>query len=202
MKHIALLIGALLLFYTAGSIATPLYAAKIDLVKLKKEEEKRKKKAKKSKYVVTNKNLDKLKGSKKPYSVIKAGSDDKKKTGQKNRKNRKLAPATDSMGRLVNHDLKNEEYWQDKKRSQIQAINKVKTKIAQMQKKESELREWAPAASLLSDHLEALRVADKLKESIKKHKIHLGTLEKELEALLDKARKAGVPPGWLRLQEE
>ena len=182
----------------------------VDLVKHKKKEEERKKKEKKSKYVVTNDNLDKIEVPKKPYGFIKVkDKDESKKTledqsiasteGNSPDQEGKSGAEAGSAAEASQRDKR--EYWQDQKRTLLIQINDLKVSI---DKNQTELNSKEYQWSAIDDPIksnEAREKVEELKKLIPEQKNELETLEKKLEDLEERARKEGIPPGWLRVDD-
>lgn len=201
-------------FFVFSGIADGLFSKPgpqtVDLVKQKKKEEERKKKEKKSKYVVTNDNLDTIEVPKKPYGFIKMEEKDDK------RKSLEDQPPTPTGGTAPDQEGKSggeagsaasatqkdrRAYWQDQKRALVTQINDLKISI---DKNQSELNRLEFNWSAIDDPVKAKEARDKVKELkqlIPEQKKKLETLEKELVDLEERARKEGVPPGWLRIDD-
>ncbi len=177
-----------------------LYAVpqEVDLVKLQKEEEERKKKTKKSKYVVTNDNLEELgdKEAKKKYSVVKVEASGFDSTPSLSEKNTGEADSGDGGGR--NSDEKqNEAYWKAE-------LSRIKGEISSLEKQipelEAELSMFANAApdDVYARQQVRVKKIKELEKAVKNAKARLATAKNELKNLHSRARKAGAPPGWLR----
>ncbi|HLP61690.1 MAG TPA: hypothetical protein VK186_22815 [Candidatus Deferrimicrobium sp.] len=189
-----------------------LYAQDVDLVKLKKEEEERKKKTKKSKYVVTNENLDKIELPKKPYSFIKLGEKETEKAkeagataGGETGTNveTEIAGNTEISSSAVDTNtgaaLSNKEYWQEEVKKLYLEMNKTEMNIKNSQEELNQLNNMLQAEDIYERRLEMQKRLDELKKSIPDLKQKLDDLNQAMEDLEDRARKLGVPPGWLRV---
>lgn len=179
----------------------------VDLVKHKKQEEERKKKEKKSKYVVTNENLDKIEVPKKPYGFMKMeDKDESKKTLEDQSPTPAGEAAAEQAGKsggeagpaaATQRDKR--EYWQDQKRNLLIQINDLKVAIDKNQKELNQKEfQWSAIDDVAKSNKWKERVKE-LKKLIPEQQKELETLEKKLEELEDSARKEGIPPGWLRI---
>jgi len=184
---IALLMGAPLTRRLA-------YADKIDLVKLQKEEEERKKKLKKTGApgtVITNETL-------KQYETPK---DKEKEAGQEGEEGIVKTDATVQTGQAKPakiDPIQTQEYWQKLRIEFEQKITDLKAKIDQDQSEYNRLFTQHLMNDLPLEKANLKKQLDNMIASLKNDKETLKRVEEEFELLPEKARKAGVPPGWLR----
>jgi len=80
----------------------------------------------------------------------------------------------------------------------LDKINDLEVEINRMQDEYNQLVINQPAEDILTKRISMKNRKDELFKLIPEYKQRLENLKKELEALEDRARKAGVPPGWLR----
>lgn len=179
----------ILIFSFSASKLTPAPhpQEKVDLAKLKKEEEERKKKLeeqKKKSVVITNETLkqyeDKTKksGKKKPP--------DKKKKQVKRAEPEKVDPKT------------TKEYWQKLRIDLEDRISKMKKSIESTQLELNRLTTEHLIMDLPGKKEALRRQKERTQRLLDGQKSSLIQLQAEYELLSEKARKAGVPPGWLR----
>ena len=151
------------------------------LVELAKKEKQRRKKEKAVK-VITNEDLTKAPAP----SVVISGI----------RYSPSTAEGVKPEGKLS--QKKDKKWWASRKKKLEEKISSLKRKIEELQKKVNALTtgfliEQRPIAhQRLKDELE------KTKGALEKAKKDLEKTRKELEKLYEEARKAGIPPGWLR----
>jgi hypothetical protein len=186
-----------------------LYGQDVDLVKLKKEEEERKKKTKKSKYVVTNDNLDKIEVPKKPYGVIKlggkgaeeaaatAGGDMGSRSDTGVPDNSSSDSAADAVGTV---DRQSKTYWQDRVNKLYDDIEAADTDIKSSQQEIDQLNGALQTEDLYNKRLEYEKRISELEKHIPEAQQKLADLYKALEDLEDQARKENIPAGWLRVE--
>jgi len=177
-------------FFAFNIFSCVLHPQEVDLVKLKKEEEERKKNTKKSKHVLTNDNLDKIEVPKKPFAFIKV---EKKGKGSD-----QTAVTSTSSSDAEGGEKRTREYWQQEKKKLLDQINEVEAEINKMQDEYNRLMLTQPAEDILTKRISMKNRMDELFKLIPEYKQRLENIKKELEALEERARKAGVPPGWLR----
>ncbi|MCX6584550.1 MAG: hypothetical protein NT166_30635 [Candidatus Aminicenantes bacterium] len=186
-----------------------LYGQDVDLVKLKKEEEERKKKTKKSKYVITNDNLDKIEVPKKPYGVIKlggkgaeeaaatAGGDMGSQGDTGVADNSSSGSQADAVGAV---DRQSKTYWQDRVNKLYDDIEATDTDIKSSQQELDQLYGALQAEDLYNKRLEYEKRMSDLEKHIPEAQQKLADLYKSLEDLEDQARKENIPAGWLRVE--
>ncbi len=151
------------------------------LVELSKKEKQRRKKEKAVK-VITNEDLGKAPSP----SVSISGA--------------RYSPSPEEgIGKAVKSPRKKDrKWWVSRKKKLEEKIASLKRKIEELQKKVNTLTtgfliEQRPIAhQRLKDELE------KTKGALERAKKDLEKARKELDKLYEEARKAGIPPGWLR----
>ncbi|MCP4216005.1 MAG: hypothetical protein GY765_15230 [bacterium] len=201
--RLTVVVAVLLLFF-GSALPTPA-AGKVDLAKLKKKEDERKKKAKKSKYVITNDNISKIKvkDGKKAYVTGLAGKKKKKGAssapvgGSIETSGGEGSPDNDSGEESGSSD-NSKEYWSNEK---VRLTKAVTTEESLIRSTQLELNGLMGRYLNEERPFERKRIKDKmdkLEKAIGTSRIKIKKLKQDLEAFYTKARKAGVPPGWLR----
>ncbi len=179
----------LLITFAVGSNLN--LTAKDDLVELQKKERKRRKKIKKSVIKITDENIHEL--AKKSIRKISRISTDGSNTlsGQplSARKNN-----YEGEGNIK----KNKEYW-GKERLRIENnIKFYEKKVKLLTNRLNKLSDDYLIMDLPTSK-EQIRIdMEKTRIELSKSKQQIPYFKKKLEELHDKARKEGVPPGWLR----
>ena len=205
MKRIAAFLT--LLFLGMGSMALPIQAQKIDLVKLRKEEaERRKKLAQKKKKKgqlvrVDNTNLKIIAAKSKPLGYVEAGSDPEKKDSWEPIPAQPLSLGSEAGGESeIGEDggKHNAEYWQRLKRGLEEGIVDLEKRLRTGQLRLNQLHSEYLTQDLPLKKQQIKEELDRLKLKHESDKERLKTLNRELEQLHERARRAGVPPGWLR----
>jgi chromosome segregation ATPase len=174
---------------------------KVEKKKENKKEKKEEKKKKEIQKVWTNDDLKKIKNAN--ITVIETGSTSKAKastakpaTATKKRRTRK--PKTKPIVRKPDKRT-TKEYWQGRKNNILQKIADSETKIKQMEARAAELQQkYLMNDQLFSQQKQTEAEYGKLVKSIKNYKAGLIKLKQSLEDLRTEARKAGIPPGWVR----
>ena len=161
----------------------------IDLVALKKQEEERRKKIAKSKQAINDTNVNTISSGGKSYGFVQMESEE--------------PPAEENISTVANSEnpideKKQPDFW---KKQQID----LETQIAQLKEEitveQSELNKlWSDFyVKNIAAEQNAIKVQiSQITDQIEQKKLSLSQAEMQLEALYEKARKAGVPPGWLR----
>jgi hypothetical protein len=161
----------------------------IDLVALKKQEEERRKKITKSKQVINDTNVNTISSGGKSYGFVQMESE-----GPPAEEN--ISTVADSENPIDQE--KQPDFW---KKQQIE----LETRIVQL--KENIAGEQSELSKLWSDFYiknipadqDAIKIQiSQLTNQIEQNKLFLSQSETQLEEFYEKARKAGVPPGWLR----
>ena len=161
----------------------------IDLVALKKQEEERRKKNAKSKQAINDTNVGTIGSGGKSYGFVQMKSEG--------------PPAEDNISTVSYSENKIDEkkqpdFW---KKQQIE----LETRIAQLKEniasEQSELRKlWSDfyIKNIPADQNAIKIQISQLTNQIEQNKLFLSQPETQLVEFYEKARKAGVPPGWLR----
>jgi hypothetical protein len=161
----------------------------IDLVALKKQEEERRKKIAKSKQAITDSNVNAISSGGKSYGFVQMESEE--------------PPAEENISTVANSEnpideKKQPDFW---KKQQID----LETRIAQLKEEinvgQSELnKSWSDFyVKNIAAEQNAIKVQiSQITNQIEQKKLSLSQAEMQLEELYENARKAGVPPGWLR----
>ncbi len=175
------------LFIMVNGFSPCLFSDKIDLVDLKKKEKQRKKNQKKPSLVITNDNIGKLKFKNARYTLIEVVSD------------KKTEPGTQQIAPLKKPPRNREkEYWQSMKRNLESQIAKLKETVNEQQLSLNKLHTDHLIMDLPYQKAALKKQIDQLTPKLNANKENLKNLQQELAALPDKARKAGIPPGWIR----
>jgi hypothetical protein len=173
---------------------SPIFAnGAIDLVALKKQEEERRKKIAKSKQAINDSNLSTAGSSGKSYGFVQMESEAPPAEAEA-----AVTPAVAPGAEGEVAENKQPDFWKKQK-------SELETRIAQL--REGIAGEQTQLNKLWSDFYiknipaeqEAIKVQiAQLTNQIEQKKLFLSQTETQLEELYEKARRAGVPPGWLR----
>ena len=187
MKKIVGLVLSIFLFY---GIPVSLAGDSVDLVALKKKEEKRRKKTKKSKYVLTNSSLNAIKVPEKKYGFVQmAGYPDLVESGKEEAVRESEAKKDPKKQR---------KYWQELKVRLENEIEVLTKKVNEDQLRLNRLVTDHISMSLPLQKMDMKNQIDKMSASLNQDKLKLEDLRNQLNSLPEQARKAGVPPGWVR----
>lgn len=161
----------------------------IDLVALKKQEEERRKKISKSKQAINDTNVNTISSGGKSYGFVQMES-----AGPPAAEN--ISPVSNSENQTT--EKKQPDFW---KKQQIE----LETRIAELKKgidgEQNELRKlWSDFyIKNIPAEQDAIKMQiSQLTNQIEQKKLFLSQSETQLVEFYEKARKAGVPPGWLR----
>ena len=175
------------LFIISNGFSPCLFSDKIDLVDLKKKEQQRKKNKKKPSLVITNDNIGKLKFQGSRYSLIQVVPGNKSAQGDQQIAALKKPPRN-----------KTKEYWQSMKRNLESQISQTQETVNEQQLKLNKLHTDHLIMDLPYQKAELKKQINQLTPRLNANKEKLRNLQQELTSLSDKARKAGIPPGWIR----
>lgn len=186
MKPTALFLTACLLF----SGAAPLLCGEaVDLVALKKQEEERRKKLAKSKLTVNDNNVNSVAVGGSRYGYVQMEPEEAAAAEE---------GAPGAAGAKKSDVTKQPDFW---KKQQADLEQRIATLKADIETAQSDLnRLWSDFyIKTIAAEQEAIRAQiAQLTNQVEQKKLFLSQSETQLEELFEKARKAGVPPGWLR----
>ncbi len=172
-----------------GSGISPLLLPGVDLMALKKQEDERRKKLAKSRIKVTDANVNTVSGGGKKYGFVQMETDEGLVE--------EGAPGVE--GTAKKEDVTRQpDFWKKQQTDLEQRIAKLKEDI---EGEQSELnRLWSDFyIKTIAAEQEAIRAQiAQLTNQVEQKKLFLSQSETQLEDLYEKARKSGVPPGWLR----
>lgn len=186
MKRTALFLAVCLLF---APVAPLLLGDVIDLMALKKQEEERRKKLGKSKAKITNDNVNTVAVGGGRYGYVQMEPEES--AAEDAGPGQAEAPKQDDV-------TKQPDFW---KKQQVDLEQRISTLKADIERGQSDLnRLWSDFyIKNIAAEQEAIRAQiAQLTNQIEQKKLFLSQSETQLEELYEKARKAGVPPGWLR----
>jgi hypothetical protein len=184
------LILAFLALFFLNALASYGIADSVDLVKLKKEEEKRRKTLQKSKYKLSNYNLHRIKVPKKNYGFVQF-------TGETEVLDPEKKP-TENDAVEKKDPQKEMKYWRDLKSKLEEQITELDKKVLDDQLRLNQLVTNYISMNLPLQKIDLKDQIDKFTAEHNKNKQKLKSLQNQLNELPDRARKAGVPPGWVR----
>jgi hypothetical protein len=199
----------------------------IDLVALKKKEEERRKKTSKSKQAINDTNVNKVAGGGKSYGFVQMESETPPPADEPAPETA-VAPdgiaggappeaaemAADTMENVAeeegapaseNPELNNDAddsrspaFWKKQQADLQGRIGELKESIVSEQSQLNKLWSDFYIKSIPAEQDAIKAQIGNLTNQIEQKKIFLSQAETELAELFEKARKAGVPPGWLR----
>ena len=177
-----------------GSGLSPLFGkGTIDLMAMKKEEDARRKKLAKSKLTVNDNNVNSVSTGGKHYGFVQMESE-----GTLPEKEGTAPAAVQQKGGTTGDEAKQPDFWRRQQSDLEERIATLKTDIENAQLDLNKL--WSDFyIKNIPAEQQAIRdqISEKTNEMEQK-KLFLSESEAQLEQLYEKARKAGIPPGWLR----
>jgi uncharacterized small protein (DUF1192 family) len=182
-------LALLVCFLFAG--ASPLFINGIDLMAMKKQEDERRKKLAKSKITVTDANVNSISAGNKKYGFVQMESD----TPSPGAGEEKAAfPGASEK----NDQTQQPDFWKKQQTDLEVRIAKLQGEIERGQFELNKLWSDFYIKNVASEQ-EAIRTQiAQLTNEIEQKKLFLSESQTQLQDLFEKARKAGVPPGWLR----
>jgi hypothetical protein len=175
-------------FFLSG--VSPIFAkGAIDLVALKKQEEERRKKIAKSKQAITDANVNTISSGGKSYGFVQIESE-----GPPAEENISAVSYSENQ----NDEKKQPDFWKKQQTDLETRIAQLKENIASEQSELNKL--WSDFyIKNIPAEQNAIKVQiSQLTNQIEQNKLFLSQSETQLADLYEKARKAGIPPGWLR----
>lgn len=180
---------------------TLLEAQNVDLVKLRKQEAERRKKLKKDQQKqlqITNTNLKQIAKDRNKPGFAESGSQ------TENAPQAGVQPlviaadgAVDSQS-PESEERRTPEYWQQLKRGLEENIADLENRLRENESRLNLLHSQYLNQDLPLEKRRIKTELDELKSRDEQDKERLKQLKSELDELYERARKAGVPPGWLR----
>jgi len=171
------------------SAASPLFIRGIDLMALKKQEDERRKKLAKSKITVTDTNVNSISVGNKKYGFVQMEPDVALQEGE--------GPAQPAAAKK-NDVTKQPDFW---KKQQTDLEERIAKLTAEIESGQTDLNKlWSDFyIKNVASEQEAIRAQiAQLTTQIEQKKLFLDQSQTQLDDLSERARKAGVPPGWLR----
>ncbi len=169
--------------------AVPL-SGEVDLIAMKKKEDERRKQIAKSRIVVNDSNVNSISTGNKKYGFVQMESDEPPpEEGE-------AAAPTGTSSKA--DETKQPSYWKDQQTELEERIARLK---GEMEAGQSELNKlWSDfyIRNIPAEQQAIREQISNLTAQIEQKKVFVSEAESQLEDLLERARKAGVPPGWLR----
>lgn len=179
---------ALLLCFTVIGFA-PVFGNGVDLMALKKQEDARRKTIAKSKLAVNDTNVNSVSVGNKKYGFVQMESDEPLPE----------EAAAPTPGKDNREDVtKQPDYWKKQQLDLEARIANLKGEIESGQLDLNKLWSDFYIRNIPAEQ-DAIKVQiSQLTNQIEQKRLFVSQAETQLEDLYEKARKAGVPPGWLR----
>ncbi|MCP4216230.1 MAG: hypothetical protein GY765_16400, partial [bacterium] len=167
-----------------------LYSYKIDLKKLAEKEKKRKENSKKPTNVIDNKTLKKIVAGKKRYGVTKMRHTPMSKQWHNQLDINAQTPDAGPPPEKAS--------WARERRAIDRQINTSQARITELKKLIEEQGAVLMHAVYQNDYMANRDMVAKYKLELAEEQSLLESYKRDLQELHRAARKAGVPPGWLR----
>lgn len=179
---------ALLVCFIVSGFA-PVFGNGVDLIALKKQEDARRKTIAKSKLAVNDSNVNSVTVAGKKYGFVQMESDEPLPEET-------IAP---TPGKDDKVDVtKQPDFWKKQQLELEERIAKLNGEIESGQLDLNKLWSDFYIRNIPAEQ-DAIKVQiSQLTNQIEQKKLFVSQAETQLEDLYEKARKAGVPPGWLR----
>ena len=170
--------------------ASPLLGNAVDLMAMKKQEDERRKKIAKSKIAVTDTNVNSVTSGDKKYGFVQMESDEPLPEGE--------TPPAPGAEKKKEDPTQKPDFWK-KQQSELEGrIAKLKAEIESAQSDLNKLWSDFYIKNVAAEQDAIRNQIAQLTNQIEQKRLFLSQSETQLDELLEKARKAGVPPGWLR----
>ena len=157
---------------------------------MKKQEDERRKKLAKSKVTVTDTNVSTISVGNKKYGFVQMESDVASQEG---------GNAAQPEAAKKNDPTKQPDFWKKQQTDLEERIANLKSEIELGQTDLNKLWSDFYIKQSMAAEQEAIRVQiSQLTNQIEQKKLFLDQSQAQLDDLFERARKAGVPPGWLR----
>lgn len=180
-------LALLVCFLFSGT--SPLFIRGIDLMAMKKQEDERRKKLAKSKITVTDTNVNSISVGNKKYGFVQMESDVSQQEEE--------GPAQPGAAKK-NDETRQPDFWKKQQTELEGRIAKLKDEIELGQTDLNKLWSDFYIKNVASEQ-EAIRAQiAQLTTQIEQKKLFVDQAQAQLDDLFEKARKAGIPPGWLR----
>ncbi len=188
-KQILTCIACLAIAALLATLAAPLSGQSLNLVELKKKEEERRKKAEGSKYSVSDENLKSIDVKSKKYSFIQLEESDVEDDSQ---------AAQPPAGTDPADETRTEAFWRNQKNEIEERIAFLEQSAEEQQLQLNQLwTDFYLTDSFIQQNEMRARI-DQLTQQLETSRLNLERARKELADLQERARRAGIPPGWLR----
>lgn len=151
--------------------------------------------------VFTDEDIKRMKESRESFSITEIPAEEPKPNPQSETdatidKDKKEKPKTTTP---TIDPKTTEAYWKQRKADIFKSIQDNEKKISQLEERLFKLNlKLNGTDMLMEEHLKLKERINRIYNEIQNYKRGLETLRQSMEDLEDEARKAGVPPGWLR----
>ena len=176
-------------------LSRPLPGQGINLAEMKKKEAERRKKTEKPKVSFTDDNLGRIVVTNKSYSFMKVEAET---TPQTTVVGDSEGAAVETAGTATADDTKNPEYWKTQKKAIEDRIKELRDGISRDQLTLNKLWTDFYVQGKADQQMQLKVQISQLSSQIENNKDFLRRAEIDLNNLFERARKGGIPPGWMR----
>lgn len=191
-------IGFVLVFFIFFSgVSRFLPGQSVNLVELKKKEEERRKKTEKPKVSITDDNINTIAVPNRSYSFLKVESEN---ALQETAAGGEAESATVEPGSeaATTDETKTPEYWKTQKKAIEDRLKELREGIARDELTLNKLWTDFYVQGRADQQLQLKVQISQLSSQIENNKDFLRRAESDLSNLFERARKGGIPPGWMR----
>jgi hypothetical protein len=179
----------LICFLSSGT--APLFGNGVDLMAMKRQEDERRKKLAKSKTSVNDTNVNTISVGNKKFGFVKMESE-----GSLPQEGVPAEPKKQNQNEA--DKTKTADFWQKQKTDLEERIALLKGDIENGQAELNKLWSDFYTKNIAAEQQALQLQISQLTSQIEQKRLSLTQSEAQLEDLFEKARKAGIPPGWLR----
>ena len=194
MKYIGFVLGFFIFF---SGVSRLLPGQDINLVELKKKEEERRKKTEKTRVSITDDNINSIVVPNRSYSFLKVESESAPQETAAG--GEAEASAVEPGGEAaITDETKTPEYWKTQKKATEDRIKELRDGIARDELVLNKLWTDFYVQGKADQQLQLRVQISQLSSQIENNKDFLRRAESDLNNLFERARKGGIPPGWMR----
>jgi hypothetical protein len=194
MKYIGFVL-VFFIFFSGASRFLP--GQDVNVVEMKKKEEERRKKTQKTKVSITDDNINSIAVPNRSYSFLKVESESALQGTAAG--GEAEASTVEPGGEAASADeTKTPEYWKTQKKATEDRIRELRDGIARDELALNKLWTDFYVQGKADQQLQLRVQISQLSSQIENNKDFLKRAESDLNTLFERARKGGIPPGWMR----
>lgn len=178
-----------------SALSRSLPGQSVNLVEMKKKEEERRKKTEKPRVSITDDNIGRIVVTNKSYSFMKM---EPETVAQTTAVGDTEGAAAGTGEPATADETKNPEYWKTQKKAIEDRIKELRDGIARDELTLNKLWTDFYVQGKADQQLQLKVQISQLSSQIENNKDFLRRAEIDLNNLFERARKGGIPPGWMR----